>query len=70
MRQKLAAALTLVLLMSACGPRVSYETQTRKVGCEALHEVLPTYSQDDTTETLESGDAFLTRFFVVCPPPQ
>ena len=65
---KLFAALTvtLVLLTSACGPVATSATETERTICRELREALPTWSSQDTLQSREEGDRFLTVFEAVC----
>ena len=66
---KLFAALTvtLALLTSGCANVVaSGTTETERTICRELREALPTWSSQDTLQSREEGDKFLTVFEAVC----
>lgn len=43
----------MATLLTACGQRVAFGTDTQAVWCEALLEAAPTASVKDTPQTLE-----------------
>jgi len=67
MKHKLATVLMLVLLTTACTPRVDFGIETRNTWCGKLNETLPTYSSRDTEQTRVDGDAHIETIFSLCP---
>lgn len=58
------AALLVVTLLTGCAAMGSSETE--RTICRELRRDLPSYSSQDTPETLEIGARFLDVFEAVC----
>lgn len=56
--------LLAVILLSGCAVTASSETE--RTICRELARDLPTFSRNDTPETLEAGARFLDVFAAVC----
>ena len=56
-------AITLPLL-NGCG--ATNQLETSRTICRELARDLPTYSTQDTPETLESGARFLDVYYAIC----
>lgn len=61
-----AMTVTLALLTSGCANMAAYGTETERTICRELREALPTWSSQDTLQSREEGDRFLTVFEAVC----
>lgn len=60
--------MLMVILLSGClGLGTSETTETERTMCRELRRDLPTYSPNDTIETLESGANFIDVFNAICP---
>jgi hypothetical protein len=57
--------LTSAVLLTGCAKPVASETSDAI--CRELRSVLPTWSQRDTPQTLESGARFIAAFGAACP---
>jgi hypothetical protein len=57
--------LMAALLLQGCAKPVASETSDAI--CRELRSVLPTWSQRDTPQTLESGARFIAVFNAACP---
>lgn len=63
---RLGLILTIGLLLTGCETTIPAVSETEATLCRELRADLPTYSRQDTTETLEAGLRFLDVFAAVC----
>ena len=61
---RIALAGTMAILLSGCG--VTAISETERSICRELARDLPTYSREDTAETIAAGARFLDVFHAVC----
>lgn len=60
--------LSLLTILSACSEKpAASATDTSRTICRELRADLPSWSRNDTAETLASGARFVTVFNAVCP---
>lgn len=70
MRQIVLAGLMVIMFPLLSGCASTNGSETSRVICRELARDLPTYSIQDTPETLESGARFMDVFEAVCGEPQ
>lgn len=61
-----ALILTSGLLLTGCATTTPAVSETEATLCRELRADLPTYSRQDTAETLDTGARFLDVFAAVC----
>lgn len=63
--------LLIVISVTGCGKERESENQKERIEnwylCYELKRALPTWSEDDTEESLRSAENFLSVFDIVCP---